>query len=303
MNSVKNALFRGIIVPLVTPLAEPGVPDMEQLSGLIDHVAEGQVGGIFILGTTGEGSSLDFSTRQQVIEHACRHVKRKKDAAIFVGIIDTPLSEAVTMAHIAADNGADGIVLSAPYVPMSQEALLEYTRSFLRECSLPVCLYNRPNQAEIAFSIDVLRSLLLCEKIKGIKDSSGDRNYFTELIQLKKDRPNWSVLMGFEELLAEAVREGADGGVAGGANLFPGLYVSLYNAAVKNNTSEIQHLQSIADAVVENIYQPHYLAGLKYALSCKQLCRETLAEPPYAADPEQQRKIRQFLENVNLSFG
>ena len=296
-----NDLFKGVIVPLVTPLLGPDVVDTEHLFGLIDYVTGKQVGSIFILGTTGEGLSLSYSTREYIIEQACRYVKQRGGVKIFVGIIDTPLSEAINMAQKATDNGADGVVLSSPYVPIPQAALLEYTKNFLRECSLSVCLYNRPNQVEIAFTIEVLKSLLSFEKIKAVKDSSGDRDYFAELIQLKTDRPDWSVLMGFEELLAEAVCEGADGGVAGGANLFPDLYVSLYNAAIKKDVSEIQRLQEIVEAVVEHIYKPEYLAGLKYALSCKQICREILTEPSHTADLEQQNRIRQFLENFDDS--
>ncbi|MBN1765277.1 MAG: dihydrodipicolinate synthase family protein, partial [Sedimentisphaerales bacterium] len=293
MNDRNKPLFRGIIVPLVTPLAEPDVPDIQQFQGLIDHVIARQVHGILILGTTGEALSLNSSIRRQIIEAVCRYTAGR--TMVCVGIINTELSEATALAHIAAENRADGIFLAEPYFPITQDAVLEYTQAFAQKCPLPVCLYNRPDQ-DIVFQIETVKKFLSFEKIAAIKDSSGDLNYFKELIQLKNIRPDWSVLMGLEKLLAEAIRAGADGGVTGGANLFPDLYVGLYNAAVQKKISEIERLQKMVMAVIENIYQPEYLAGLKYALSCKQLCREILAEPPYAAGPEQQKRIRQFLE-------
>jgi dihydrodipicolinate synthase/N-acetylneuraminate lyase len=299
MDSMKNLLFKGVIVPLVTPLVEPDVPDIGHLCGLIDHVSKKQVDGIFILGTTGEGLALSYSTRQHIIEQSCRYIKQQGKVKVFVGIINTPLSDAVSLADIATDNGADGIVLASPFMPISQEALLEYTINFTRECSSAICLYNRPNQTEIAFRIQTIKQLLLIDNIVAIKDSSADLNYFKELIQLKKIRQDWAVLMGIEELLAKAVTDGADGGVAGGANLFPDLYVNLYHAAINKKKSEIEHYQKIVETVAEHIYKPEYLAGLKYALSCKQLCKEILTEPPFVAGLGQQKKIRQFLENFN----
>lgn len=297
MDSLNNALFEGVIVPLVTPFSESYIPDMEQLRGLIDHVIEKQVHGIFILGTTGEGFDLSDSQCQQIIEETCRHTNRR--TAVFVGILNTPLPEAVRLGTIAADNGADGIVLATPFYPISQNELFEYTTTFAQQCTLPICLYNRPNHPEVVFKIEMLKKLLRLENIISIKDSSGDENYFKKLFGLKEIRADLTVLMGLEELLAEAVGLGADGGVTGGANLFPGLYVNLYQAAVQGNTSEVQRLQHIVEAIVENIYQPDYLTGLKYALSCKKLCSPVLIDSQRIIDPEQKKRIELFLENLD----
>jgi 4-hydroxy-tetrahydrodipicolinate synthase len=296
LNSEKNTLFKGIIVPLVTPFLEPNVPDVEQLRGLIDHVIEKQVDGIFILGTTGEGFDLSDSQCQQIVEETCRYTNGR--TAVVVGILNTPLPEAIRLNSIATDNGADGIVLATPHFPISQDALFEYTQRFAQQCSLPVCLYNRPNHPEVVFKIKMLKKLLQLDNIISVKDSSGDKNYFSELFGLKAIRSDLTVLMGFEELLAEAIAQGADGAVTGGANLFPGLYVALYNAAVQGNTSEVQRLQHIVEAIVENIYQPDYLTGLKYALFCKKLCSPLLNDAQRIIDSEQKKRIEHFLENL-----
>jgi dihydrodipicolinate synthase/N-acetylneuraminate lyase len=298
MHSLKNLSLKGIIVPLVTPLIEADVLDMAHLHGLIDHVLTTQVNGIFILGTTGEGSSLSHCTRQQIIEQTCRYAGQR--TAILVGITNLPLSEAVTLTCIAADDGADAVVLASPFFPITQHELFEYTKQFAQKSPLPVCLYNRPGATETIFGIDTLKELLGLQNIAGIKDSSGNMSYFKELIQLKKIRPGWSVLIGSEQLLAEALLLGADGGVTGGANLFPGLYVDLYHAAIEKRRSEIQYLNKIVKDVVRHIYRPEYLGGLKYALSCKQLCKEITANPRQAAGRTQKERIEQFLQNLDL---
>lgn len=301
MNSEKKLSLKGIIVPMVTPLIRPDEPDTEHLQNLIDHITDKQVTGIFILGTTGEVSALKTSVRRIIVETACKYANHR--TIMLVGIADTPLPEALTLARAAADNGADGVVVSPPHFPISQDDLLTYVKEFAQNCTLPVCLYNKPNRPDGIFAVETLRQLLSLDNVIGIKDSSGDMEYFKEVLNLKQTRPDWSVLIGKEELLAEAVNLGADGGVTGGANLFPGLYVDLYRAAVQQESAKIQRLQKTVEVVVEHVYCPDYMAGLKYALSCKQLCRQTLAETAHTAGAEQKKRIENFLENFKYETG
>lgn len=298
MNSLKNLSLKGIIVPLVTPLLQSDMLDADHLRELIDHVLVKQVNGIFILGTTGESSNLSCAIRQQIIEETCKYAGQR--TTVLVGIINLPLSEAIIMTRFAGENGADAVVLSSPFFPITQNEIFEYTKQFSQNSSLPVYLYNKPDATEIVFNIDTLKKLLGLQNIAGIKDSFGDMDYFKELIQLKEIRSDWSVLMGLEQLLTEALLLGADGGVTGGANLFPGLYVDLYHAAIEKRTSEIQYLDKIVKDIVRHIYQPEYLGGLKYALSCKQLCKETTANSRQAAGRTQKEQIEQFLQNLDL---
>jgi dihydrodipicolinate synthase/N-acetylneuraminate lyase len=109
--------FRGIVTPLATPLAlsnqaEPSL-DVSGLERLIEHVIAGGVNGIFLLGTTGEFSSLDREMRQEIIRRSCTQVNHR--VPVLVGITDTAISETLRLAETAAESGADAVVLAAPY--------------------------------------------------------------------------------------------------------------------------------------------------------------------------------------------
>ena len=69
-----------------------------------------------------------------------------------------------------------------------------------------------------------------------------------------KDNPDFSMLVGPEEIMAESVLLGAHGGVNGGANMFPGLYVSLYNAAKNADIEEVRRLQEKVMQISATIY-------------------------------------------------
>ena len=71
---------------------------------------------------------------------------------------------------------------------------------------------------------------------------------------LAADRPDFALFMGPEQLTAESVMLGAAGGVNGGANVFPELYVALYEAAAANDLERVKALQHHVMAVAASLY-------------------------------------------------
>ena len=97
--------YTGIIPPLVTPLIDRDTLDVAGLERLVEHVIAGGVSGIFILGTTGEGPSLGYRLRRELIERTCALVRRR--VRVLVGITDTAFVESVNVARWSAEAGAD----------------------------------------------------------------------------------------------------------------------------------------------------------------------------------------------------
>jgi len=108
--------------------------------------------------------------------------------------------------------------------------------------------------------------------------------YFRQAAALLKHRPDWTLLVGPEELLAEAVAAGGLGGVPGGANLFPKLYVQLCEAARAGDAPRTQQLQAQVMRISQSLYQIGHHAsavikGIKCALDCQGICGDFMAEP------------------------
>ncbi len=275
--------FRGIIPPLVTPLDDRERIDLHGLERLIDHVLAGGVHGLFILGTTGEGPSLSGPLRRQLIDRVCQQVAGR--VPILVGITDTSCIESLRLAFHASEAGAQAVVYSGPcYFQTSQDELLGHIRRLVQDLPLPVYLYNMPSHTGILFDVQTVRRAADLPQVAGIKDSSGSIDYFRNLCRALADRPDFSLLIGPEELLAEALTAGSHGGICGGANLSPRLFVDLYEASRAGRTDETSALQKRVDEIGAGIYhlgqeQSSYLKGLKCALACLGLCSDTMAEP------------------------
>jgi dihydrodipicolinate synthase/N-acetylneuraminate lyase len=307
MKSNSNLLprpLRGIIPPLITPLQERDALDVAGLERLVEHILTGGVHGLFILGTTGEAPSLSYRLRYEIIERICKQVKER--VPVLVGITDTAFVESLNIANKAQEAGAQAVVLTPPYYfPAGQPELLEYLKHLLNELPLPVFLYNIPSYTKLVFEPETIRAAADLPGVAGIKDSSGNMIYFRRLQILLKDRPDFSLLMGREELLAEAVMLGGHGGVCGGANLLPELYVELYNAACSKDLSKIEVLHERVMKLSSAIYtvgqyESSYLKGLKCALSCIGICSDFMAEPFHRFRQAEHDRIQQYVKELGI---
>lgn len=286
--------YRGIIPPLVTPLTTPDSLDHEGLERLVEHVLGGGVHGLFILGTTGEGPALSYAIRREMIERTCALTAGR--VPVLVGITDTSEVETRTLAEFAAEAGADAVVIAPPYYfAPGQPELLSYFEDLARTLPLPFFLYNMPGLTKVIIGEDVIRASLSWENCLGLKDSSGDLVYFKRALRLAAENPDYRILIGPEELLAESLLSGGDGGVSGGANLFPELYVGVFDAAEKGDWEEAARLQAIILEVSCRLYRvgqhgSAIIKAIKCAAHCLGICDDVTARPSSRfREPERKR--------------
>lgn len=295
-------LLSGIIPPLVSPLSSRDEIDQTGLARLIEHVLAGGVHGLFLLGTTGEAPSLSYRLRRELIDRVTTQVAGR--VPILVGITDTSFVESVRLAEHAAQAGATALVLSTPYYfPAGQTELTGYIENLVPELPLPLVLYNMPSLTKVWFEIETLQRLAAIPKIIGLKDSSGDLAYFQKAIELKKIRPDWSVMIGPEAKLPDAMRLGGDGGVAGGGNIFPKLFVDCYNACVAGDSVRVETLQADINALQQiyevGKYASKYIKATKCCLSLLGICDDFMAEPFHRFRAPERERIRAILDSLS----
>jgi 4-hydroxy-tetrahydrodipicolinate synthase len=296
--------LQGIIPPMITPLINNDTLDVKGTEKLVEHMLAGGVHGLFILGTTGEAPSLSYHLRYQLVELVCKQVAGR--IPVLVGITDTSLYESVKLAQHSKACGAFAVVSAPPYYyAPSQQELIEYYQELADALPLPLFLYNMPSHVKVSFEPATVKTLAQHSNIIGLKDSSAVMVYFHTLIQIMKDQPDFALLMGPEELTAEAVMMGGDGGVNGGANMFPKLYVDLYNAAVARDMARVMELQDRVMAISNSIYKvgrygSSYLKGVKCTCSLLGLCSDFMAAPYCSFRKEERAKVQAILESLNV---
>ena len=301
---MKNNQYYGIIPPMVTPLEDWDKLDYHGIEKLINHILKGGVHGLFVLGTTGEAPSLSHQLRKEVIKRTLDQVGTK--VPVLVGITDTSFIETINIAEFAAEAGASAVVLAPPYYfPAGQFELIEYIEHLEQRLPLPLFLYNMPTHTKMIFEPETVKKASELPGVIGLKDSSGNMVYFHQLQQLFKDQDDFKLFVGLEELLGETLVLGGHGGVCGGANLIPELYVSMYETSKGGDLKKMGELHERIMQVSSSIYsvgkyKSSYLKGLKCALSIMDLCNDFMAEPFHKFRETEREIIRQHLIELGL---
>jgi 4-hydroxy-tetrahydrodipicolinate synthase len=269
---------------MITPLKGRDELDIAGLEKLVEHILAGGVNGLFILGTTGEGPSLSYRLRRELIERVCKQVNHR--VPVLVGITDTAFVESVNIARASADFGADAVVLAPPYyLPEAQPELQEYLDHLVPELPLPLYIYNMPALTKVHIELETVRRAMDSPRIIGLKDSSGDLSYFKGAAELiKQHRPDWPLLCGPEEKLLATLQLGGNGGVSGGANLFPKLYVKVVEAYRAGNLARAEELQKQIQRVSDSFYRigkysSSIIKGIKCVANTLGICNDFMAEP------------------------
>lgn len=303
-----NRPLSGIIPPLVTPLKDNETLDVESLENLIEHLINGGVHGLFILGTTGEEQSLSYHLRQQMIIESARINHGR--LPLLVCITDTSIVESIKLAKVAAECGADGVVSAPPYYfATGQPELAQFYEELVPQLPLPVYLYNMPSHVKVSFAPDTVSRIAKNPQVVGFKDSSANAVYFQSVMYKMQHRPDFAMLVGPEEITGECVLLGGHGGINGGANMFPELYVGMYNAAKAGDLKRVRELQQYIMQISTSIYTvgkhgSSYLKGLKCALSLLGVIKsDFVASPFYKFDEPEREKIRQALAALPIENG
>ena len=297
--------LRGIIVPMITPLAATDELDEPGLERLVDHLVAGGVHGLFLLGSCGEGPSMSHRLRRDLVKRVCAQVDGR--IPVLVGITDTCFAESAALAAYAAEAGADAAVVAPPfYYPAAQSELVTYVRRLARELSIPLVLYNMPSLTGVSFEPATVRQLLDEPALVGVKDSSGDLDYFQQVREITRQRSDWTLLVGPEHLLAEAIKLGGDGGVSGGANIWPQLFVEIYDAATTGRNDEVAPLMEKVVCLgrayrTGRMPASSVIQGLKTGVSVLGIASGLVAEPIEPPSADAVRQIAAIIESLGIA--
>jgi dihydrodipicolinate synthase/N-acetylneuraminate lyase len=222
--------LQGVIVPLVTPFDEQFEMNESVLRQLIERLVVAGVDGVMVAGTTGEGPLLSMEERMRQAEIAVEQVNERCAVISQVGTIAT--MESVLLAQHAVACGVQAIAIVAPYYfRLSDEAMRDHFCKIIGAIpgDFPAYLYYIPqctgNSISPAVSEQVAQRY---PNLVGEKESSGDLNLLATKLATRGGK--FDLFIGSDALILSALVLGAQGMVAGNANLFPELFAQLYKA-------------------------------------------------------------------------
>ncbi len=264
---------------------------------MVRHLLKGGVDGIFLLGTTGEGPHLSYAVREELVKTVCGLVKGR--VPVLVGITETDLDDAVAFAAKCKAYGAAAVVAAPPYYfKLTQAECVAWFAEMADRLPLPLVVYDMPAHTDTIIEPATIAKLAAHPNIVAMKDSSSIIALFNKFrIALEPYAEKFSLFMGPDEAMGEAVLLGADGGVCTGANLWPAQFKAMYLAAKAGDVETVRRLQRFTTMSSYLLYglgqgQIGFLKGVKCALAEMGLIQNVLAAPfaPFAGRERAQVK-------------
>ena len=283
--------LQGILVAAITPRrAQEHCVDLGAMLELIDFLGASGVAGIALMGSTGEFVHFSLEDRRHMVNLAAKRSR----VPLLVNVSHSTLDGAIHLAREAGRAGVAGILVMPPYYfRQTQDSIRSFYRSFANEAgkAAPIYLYNIP-ACTTGIDGNVAAELLSTGLFAGIKDSSGDLDYFRVLAQQNGKTP-FALFAGHERIYGECRKMGAIGIVSGVASALPELMVAMDHALRAGDKAKESRLQKHLQEFLERVDGFPWPAGVKQAAKHRKLKAGALAAP---LGPEGEKHLAAFGE-------
>jgi len=290
-NAAGRTPLEGVIAAAITPRqAQESSIDLGATLELIDFLGERGVGGIALLGSTGEFVHFALDDRRHMLNFAVRRSR----VPILVNVSHSTLDGAVGLARDAVSAGVAGVLVMPPYYfRQSQESIRSFFYTFAAQVgdATPIYLYNIP-ACTSEIDTTTVTDLLASGRFAGIKDSSGSLNYFQTLGEQRSKTP-FTLFAGHERIYGQCLRIGAQGIVSGVASALPELIVAQDHAYRAGDQDRIGRLDARLLEFLTQVEQFPWPAGVKEAAKQRKLKAGALASP---LGETENRKLAEFAE-------
>lgn len=289
--------FRGTGVAIVTPFKNDSSIDFAALGRVVNHVINGGVNYIVVMGTTGESATITKDEKKAVISYVAEVTDNR--IPLIIGIGGNNTQEVINCIRHSNLTGIDGILSVAPYYNKpNQRGLFQHFKAIANGSPLPVILYNVPGRTCSNISSDTCIELAHeCENIVAIKEASGDISQIMRIIKGKPD--NFSVISGDDMMTIPIIASGGSGVISVLANAFPAATSELVTNALKNNYKSAREIQLRYLEIIELLFIDGNPAGVKAMLNIMNLCLNNLRLPLVQVNRSILTRIQKAIDEVN----
>jgi 4-hydroxy-tetrahydrodipicolinate synthase len=233
--------LKGIITAMVTPIDENGKIDKESTKKLVNKLIDGGVAGLFILGTNGEFYALTQAEKVEFAKIVVSEVAKR--VPVFAGTGGIATDEVCILNHQMAEIGVDAVSIITPYlIHLSHDELIAHYEKIADLSELPIILYNIPQNTGCSLAVEQVAQLAKHPKIIGIKDSSGNIDNIQSYVKVTQEM-DFTVLVGSDSLILDALLIGAKGAVAATSNVLTKTDTNIYNLYLENRIAEARAYQ------------------------------------------------------------
>ena len=248
---MKNTIFTGAGVAIITPMNDDGSINYEGFAENIEYQINNGTDAIIVCGTTGEASTMTDEEHIECIRFTVEKTKGRVPVIAGTGSNDTKY--AVELSKIAQEKGADGLLLVTPYYNRaSQKGLIAHFGAISKAVDIPIILYYIPGRTGVSIEIDTYKRLAEFKNIVAVKEASGNISYTSKLISQCGD--TLDVYSGNDDIIVPMMSIGSKGVISVLSNIMPKETHEMTKLCLENNIKAAAELQMKYLGLINNLF-------------------------------------------------
>ncbi|MBQ8010837.1 MAG: 4-hydroxy-tetrahydrodipicolinate synthase [Oscillospiraceae bacterium] len=294
---MKNTIFTGAGVAIITPFNEDGSINFEGLGTNIDYQIENGTDAIIICGTTGEASTMTEAEHLECIRYAVERTAKRVPVIAGTGSNDT--RTAIELSQEAEKLGADGLLLVTPYYNKTTQAgLIQHYTMIADSVNIPIILYNIPGRTGMGITIDTLKVLAEHKNIVAVKEASGNISYTAQAAAAIGDKMD--IYSGNDDIIVPMMALGAKGVISVLSNIMPKETHEMCQLCLDNNFAPAIEMQLKYLEVINNLFIEVNPIPVKAAMNMMGMPSGTLRMPLVEMGEANAEKLRASMQRLGL---
>jgi 4-hydroxy-tetrahydrodipicolinate synthase len=289
--------MKGTGVALVTPFNSDYSIDFDSLAKIVEHCISGGLEYLVVLGTTGEGPTLNKEEKKQVFAFVAKQAAGRIPLVAGIGGNDT--MEVIETMKGFDKTGYSAILSVSPYYNKpNQEGIYLHYMELAKVTPLPIIIYNVPGRTGMGISAaTTLRLAKASDKFIAIKEASGNPEVFMDIL---KDKPaSFAVISGDDNLTVPFMAVGMVGVISVIAQAYPREYSDMVRFALAGNFAEASKLHFKLYDVMKAIFADGNPGGIKVLLQNLGLCKNIVRLPLAPVNKQVEEKLLSLAKALN----
>lgn len=294
---MKNTIFTGAGVAIVTPMNADGSINFEQFGKNIDYQIENGTDAIIVCGTTGEASTMSDEEHIECIRYCVERTAKRVPVIAGTGSNDT--AYAVALSKEAEAAGVDALLVVTPYYnKASQRGLIAHFTAIADAVNIPIILYNIPGRTGVNMAVDTIAALAEHKNICAVKEASGNIGYVAKLAAACGDKID--IYSGNDDMIVPIMSLGGKGVISVLSNVMPKETHDMCQYCLDNNFAEAQKLQISLLEFINNLFIDVNPIPVKEAMNLCGMNAGTLRMPLMEMTDANKATLRASMEKLGL---
>jgi 4-hydroxy-tetrahydrodipicolinate synthase len=289
--------FVGTGVALVTPFKKDFSVDTEALKKIVNHVINGGVEYLVVLGTTAESATLSNEEKEVVIHTIVEANNNRLPLVLGVGGNNT--AKVVEELKTRDFSNFSAILSVSPYYNKpTQEGIYQHFKAVAAASPIPVILYNVPGRtASNMLPSTVNRIANDFKNVIGIKEAAGDIVQAMKLIQNKPE--GFLVISGDDMITLPMVLAGGAGVISVIGEGYPKEFSEMVRLGLQRKVDDAYKLHYLLADSIDMIFEQGNPAGVKEIFKSLNLAENIVRLPLVNVDDNLASRLDKFTKKLS----